>query len=486
MSTHQNPYNLASERSFLSKDNTIDDSHSKIITKSNNKMYSKKELINKSINWGSNKNLNQIIEEEMEIPRKEEIPSTTKRGNLKKTTFIELPNTDNIYINEESTKYNTNIRKDSSRVIRSINFDSSDNDSDASFLMSNPNPNQNQKSSKKLSILTQTIKRSSNKSIFLTSKTDNFGKVKSKKTQKTNNEFTTHLIDEGNLEEDLEEDEKERENRTTEKLVLPELKKIRNNKSHHDILNLMSKNLCQDLNNQNSFFLSDEKDQERKFSTNLMHDNSEINKGRFKKKVLPPTLEAPKHNNNRMIPSAQIFMKNFFSHCKYQSENVGSFIKEINKSCIPTARELKTKKELEKLSGIPNQDVEKKQFMEDKKDGKSIRSVKLLGPPVVGVNKYSFGDKNDVILIGDVINKMKNNFTNKCRHTIIERIDEGNPEALERKKMLIIAEETRKRRRKQDDNCKEIEESIYDVEKRKIQLMEDIRKKREREEREKL
>lgn len=503
--------NETTNKSILSKDNNLDDSkisnHNKNL--SNSRKYSTKKVsINESKIWGSKKTLNQIVEsDENIIPKREENFTSAKKGNLRKSII----DSENPYMNEDSTKatnkntLNPSIRKESNiSVNRSLNFETSDDESDASFLIGQKNP-------RKLNLNSNNIKsqKKKNENIFLTSKTNNLNSIdhnqnnynslnqnnykkinnlninisnnynKNKNTQKNLTNIASDL--DNNLIDEIDEEEK---------LVLPDIKKKRN-KSHYDILSLISKNLSSDMNNnnlnkspQNSFILSDEREPDRKFSHNLMHDNTEINKGRFKKKMLSPTLEAPKHNNNRMIPQAQIFMKNFFSQCKYQTENVNSFMKEINKSIIPTKQELESKKELKKLVGITNQDVEKAQFMEDRKDGKSIRSVKLLGPPVVGTNKYSFGDKNDVILIGDVINKMKNKLANSCRDTINHRIDEYDPVAKERKKVKLQEEESRKRRKKQDDNCHEIEESMQVIEKRKLKLLEELKKKREKEERE--
>jgi hypothetical protein len=323
-----------------------------------------------------------------------------------------------------------------------------------------------------------------------------------------NNMDDYNIMDEDYYNDNNEDEEEEEDKEEEEKLELPPIIKRRKIKSHFDLLKIFSKNLCEEISKspQKSLIYIEEIDKDKdkdklkkkekdkdkeieieypkKFIYNILHDNSEINKSRFKKKNLSPKIDDPKFNNNRMLPQAQIFLKNFFSHCNYQSENASSVIKEINKSTIPTSKDLENKKQLKKLAGITNQDVEKKQFMDGRKNGKTS-NVKLMGPPIPGINKFCLGDKNDVILIGDVIEKCTEKFASECKGTLNERIEEYDPEMIQKRKIKREDNDMKRRRKKQDNNSMIIEEGMKEVEKRKIKILEDLRKMREREKREK-
>ena len=497
--------------------------------------------------WGSKKTLNQIVEsdERINTPGKKDkgiLYKIMKSDNLninEDSTKISMAKNSNLNSNMQiNTRKNSKETKEKSEDRSEASFISNQilqkkklkllpqnlhNDKLLKFKNLNMNIN---KDKDKENEYDKEI-RNSKTELFITSKLNDqeniFKQINPKKINKNRNRNKNNLLSNNNNDNDINNnnfndndndnfldddyynennEEEEEDKEEEEKLELPPIIKRRKVKSHFDILKIISKNLSDEITKspQKSFIFSEEKDIDKekdrdkdkfieneppkKFIYNLIHDNSEINKSRFKKKNLSPKLDDPKFNNNRMLPQAQIFMKNFFSQCNYQSENANIVLREINKSTIHTSKDLENKKQLRKLAGIANQDVEKKQFMEGRKNGKT-RNVKLLGPPIPGINKFILGDKNDVILIGDVIEKCTEKFASDCKDTLNQRIDEYDPEMIEKKKLKIIQDDMKRRRKKQDFNSLQIEEGLKEIEKRKIKLLEDLRKLRQKEKREK-
>jgi len=158
---------------------------------------------------------------------------------------------------------------------------------------------------------------------------------------------------------------------------------------------------------------------------------------RIKPKNLPLELDKPKFNNTRQGKKSQIFLKGFINKCKNEQKNTNYIINDISNNIAGTNQFFKNesinifRKIMEEEL---NHAIDKEIFLMENPRGKREKTIILKGPPMKGENKYLFENKNNALLIGEVISKMDEDFSIKCKEVVESRLIILNEDQIRKKK----------------------------------------------------
>lgn len=298
----------------------------------------------------------------------------------------------------------------------------------------------------------------------------------------------------------------------TNELKLPKImpKHIKH-KSHFDIIDSISKNLRKEIilnsnmvSNSQSFLINHNDKLEHKAyvadekADISINDNNanEIDGNSFlpgigkkiRLKKLKPRLnliklDKPKYINSRQSPKSRAFVDNFINQCKSHQTEVKGVMNEISVNIVNTNDYYKndTINLVRNIIGYGiNQAIDKDLYLLDNAQAnsnkKQERAIILKGEPIKGSNKYLFENKNSPIIIGEMINKLDENFAIQCKDVINSRFIILNSEQKILKKNMEDKEQQKKNEIKHNEKHKKIANKCFEMDKTKMKALRENKK----------
>lgn len=302
-------------------------------------------------------------------------------------------------------------------------------------------------------------------------------------------------------------------NRNVFNLNLPKLRFHKQNKSHFDIMQNITKDLksCSGWDNESNYTIlpnmkpnlqsfmvqkknpkefdnnfNDYSSFDNEIIKNLENDdvlNTEeknirvVNLKRIKPKRLPLDIDRPQHNKSRQNLKAQLFLKKFINKCKSEHKNVNSVISDISTNIVNTNEYYKNDKiniVRKLIAEEMHQGIDKELFLMDNPRDKREKAIMLKGPRIKGENRYLFENKNSPLLVGEIISNINEDFALKCKDVVKDRLIILNSQQKRRKKLIEDAQNEKIKEAKNAEFNIKVEKAFEKIKKTKMNALKQI------------